>query len=188
MQRTIMQRIVLPLFTVFLLAYPALQRATFAQENKINPQAPEELKQFAFCIGEWEVRPQSVDDSAPPAAKMHGYYVLDGFAIQADYRGLDRNGKTVFRGTSFRTYDVANKQFSMKWMVANRSDYTLITGKMDREDLVSTGQGRDARGEFQERYRFYDIEQDNYKFKMERSYDGGKTWQVFALNKYQRVK
>lgn len=178
-----MKRFGLTLTTLLLLANPAT-----AQDTKLNPQAPKELEQLAFCIGKWEVRPQSVADTAPPAATMHGYYVLDGFAIQADYRGLNRNGDVVFRGASFRTYDVANKQFSMKWMVANQADYTLITGKMDGKDLVSTGQGRDARGEFQERYRFYEIGEDGYKFKMERSYDGGMTWQVFALNKYKRVE
>ncbi len=165
-----------------------LSGAVHAQDNAINPQAPKEFKKLSFCIGKWEVRPQSVSDDAPPAAKMHAYYVLDGFALLADYRGLDRNGNVVFRGTSFRTYDTAKGEYSMKWMVANQSHYTLITAKMDGDDLVSTGTGRDGQGEFQERYRFYDIAKDSYKFKLERSYDNGKSWQVFALNRYTRVE
>lgn len=173
---------------LFLLIVSVTSSATGQDAGKINPNAPDPLKKLGFCIGKWEVRPQAADESVPPNGRMHAYWTLDGFALNADYRGLNRNGDVVFRGTSFRTYDASKKMYCMKWMVAGSNDHTRITGDFKNGDLVTTGKGEDRRGSFIERYRFYDIKADQFKFKMERSYDEGQTWQTHALNRYDRVK
>ena len=163
--------------------------AAFAQEaDQVNPNAPGPLKKLGFCIGDWEIRPLNAPDGVKPVARMHAYWTLDGHALFADYRGLNRQGKVVFRGTSFRTYDPKNKKYYMKWMVAGKGDYTLISGNFENEALVTTGQGIDQRGDFIERYSFFDIKPNQFKFKLERSYDDGKSWQLHALNRYNRKK
>ena len=41
---------------------------------------------------------------------------------------------------------------------------------------MTGGGGSDANGEFIDRNTFYDIGPDSWKWRKDRSYDGGKTW------------
>lgn len=165
-----------------------LRAQTDGSLKQRHPDAPAETAQLEFFLGKWEVRGQDQDPNSPPRARTHAYYILDGFMIQADYRALDPAGNVVFRGTSLRTYDPQKGAWSIKWVMANNSGYTDIVARMKDGELVSTGKGVDGGGEFIERYRFYDIRKNSYKFEMERSYDGGKTWRLFSKSAFTRIE
>lgn len=143
--------------------------------------APAGTEQLDLFVGHWEVREIGKGDDAPIVARSHGYYILDGFVLQEDYRGLDPAGHVGFRGTSIRTFDPATGKIAIQWMVASSAAYTHIVAERDGDDIVSTGEGRDWAGrEFMERFRYFDITADSRKFEMERSYDGGETWQAIS--------
>jgi len=139
------------------------------------------LDQIAFFIGEWDVDALSPDGSQIVGkARTEARYILDGTAIQDDYYGLDRAGNTIFRGTSIRTYIPATGRFVVHWAMANTPGYTYIDVELRDGELHGDGRGFDGRGEFVERYRYFDITDTSYSFEMSRSYDGGDTWQPQA--------
>ncbi len=162
---------------------------TESSKQQRHPDAPPEAEQLEFFLGKWEVRGQDQSPDTPPGARTHAYYILDGTMIQDDFRALDSSGKVVWRGTSLRTYDSQKGKFSIKWLMAYSSGYTDITAEMKDGELVSTGKGVDSGGRaFRERFRYYEIQKDSFKFQMERSYDEGKTWRRFANSIFTRIE
>lgn len=178
------------LFTVLLVLSitTAQAQSDFAPSGR-NLNAPPETAQLDFFIGKWEVRGLNQDPNSPPAGTSHAYYVNDGFVIQDEWRSLDANGNVVFRGISLRSYDVQKKNWSINWSMTNLTGYTIIEAEMKDGDLVSTGKGIDHQGrEFLERYRYYEIQEKDFNFEMERSYDGGATWQWVNKMIFSRVE
>ncbi|SMD32368.1 Protein of unknown function [Reichenbachiella faecimaris] len=152
----------------------------------------EGLKKIDFFIGEWELTTKA---SRPDGSVMMGkartkaYYILDQSAIQDDFFALDANDKIVFRGTSIRSFNRQSGKYQIVWVMPGMTGITDISGVMSNGKLVTTGKGYDGNGEFLERFEYYNIEPNSYSFKMDRSYDGGKTWLVnFSSFEAKKVK
>jgi hypothetical protein len=109
-------------------------------------------------------------------AKSVVKYILDGYAMQDDYLILDIDDNVVFRGTSIRSYNPRSGKYQIVWIIPGYKGLTDISAEWKDGKLVSTGKGYDYQGDFLERFEYYDIEDNSYKFKMDRSYDDGKTW------------
>ena len=133
-----------------------------------------------FFIGKWEVELLDAGGNVTGQAQTHAYWILDGSAMQDDWRSLDRQGNVVFSGTSVRTFVPATGRWAIHWIPANTAGYTYIDAEWIDGELQSTGAGFDARGAFKERFRYFDITPVSYTFKMERSYDDGATWSPWA--------
>lgn len=159
----------------------------------MNLQAQNEgLKKLDFFIGEWELTTKA---SRPDGSVMMGkartkaYYILDQAAIQDDFFALDPNDNVVFRGTSIRSYNRQSGKYQIVWVMPGVNGITDISGVMSNGKLVTTGKGYDGNGEFLERFEYYNIKADSYSFKMDRSYDGGKTWLInFSSFDAKKVK
>ena len=137
------------------------------------------LKQIDFFIGEWNIEAVDIlpDGSFQKnRAKSVVRYILDGEAIQDDYLLLDNNDTIIFRGTSIRSYNQNTNKYQIVWIMPSHKGITDIVAEWKNNKLISTGKGYDSSGSFLERFEYYDIKPNSYKFKMDRSYDGGKTW------------
>ncbi|WP_223034081.1 DUF1579 domain-containing protein [Hanstruepera marina] len=150
----------------------------FILSHLLNAQS-EGLKKIDFFIGEWSI--ESVDilpngTYQKSKAKSIVKYILDGYAIQDDFLSLDKNNNIVFRGTSIRSYNPRTNKYQIVWIMPGYKGITDISAELKDGKLVSTGKGYDYQGDFLERFEYYDIKNDSYKFKMDRSYDNGKTW------------
>lgn len=144
-----------------------------------HPQAPAELSKLAFFVGAWDLNSQSLQrDGSYTSHKARSdvYWALDGMALIDEFRSIDANGDTVFRGLSFRTWDVQNQRVAIKWVMANSSGMTDIQAKWKDGELHMEGRGYDEGGEFLERARYYEISVDSYRFELSRSYDNGEHW------------
>lgn len=152
----------------------------------------EGLKKIDFFIGEWAI--ESVDIRTDGSfkkgrAKSQVKYILDGYAMQDDYLTLDENDNIVFRGTSIRSYNPGSGKFQIVWIMPGYKGLTDIVAEWKDGKLISTGKGYDYQGGFLERFEYYDIQKDSYKFKMDRSYNNGKTWiEKFARFTATRIK
>jgi len=152
-----------------------------------NLAAPAQLEQWDSFVGKWEVRGMNQPLDTPPRATTHAFYILDGYAMQEDYRSLNASGQVVFRGTSIRTYDPVKSHFAIHWIASGTSDYTIIQAVRTSDEINATGHGEDARGTFVERYRMFEITQDSHLFELDRSYDDGTTWLRWAANRRTRI-
>jgi len=89
--------------------------------GKLNPNAPIELSQFAFLIGNWtfEAKVKTGDGQWHPfKGTWHGRFILDGYAISDEYRMTDPAGKLIVLGLNLRTYDTSKKTWNIKWLNA----------------------------------------------------------------------
>ncbi|MGE0552835.1 MAG: DUF1579 family protein [Gemmatimonadales bacterium] len=152
------------------------------------------LAELAFMVGRWSL---ALEDRQPNGSirRSRGTsevrLVLDGRALQDDFRALDAAGRVVFRGTSFRAPNPRTGGWSIKWMMVGDPGYTIIEAVFDSagRTLTGTGRGEDLAGRFEERfvYRFHGA--DRYEFDMDRTYDGGKSWIVgFSRIEAERLR
>lgn len=96
------------------------------QPGEPHPEAPEELAQFAFLVGDFEVtlHARAGDDWTPPRpgprARWNGWYGLGGMAIYDEWYdpdpGLDPSSN---RGVNVRFYDSEASQWKMMWIATN---------------------------------------------------------------------
>lgn len=63
---------------------------------------PVESEPLSFFIGEWDVQVLGPDGSLAYRAHTHARPILDGHALQDDWRAFDAAGNVVFRGTTLR--------------------------------------------------------------------------------------
>jgi hypothetical protein len=89
--------------------------------GKPNPNAPAALPRFAFLIGGWrcETRVRSANGEWQTLqATWLGRFILDGYAIEDEYRMTGSSGELIVLGMNFRTYDAAKQIWNIKWLNA----------------------------------------------------------------------
>jgi Protein of unknown function (DUF1579) len=97
--------------------------------GKLNQNAPAELSQFAFLIGDWtfEAKVKMPDgQSRPFKGTWRGRYILDGFAISDEYRMSDLSGKLIVLGLNLRSYDANKQTWNIKWLNALTGAWTNL--------------------------------------------------------------
>jgi hypothetical protein len=95
--------------------------------GKPNPKAPAELSRFAFLIGRYRCEGKlklANGELQTVQATWVGRYILDGYAIQDDYRMTGPSGELMVLGTNLRAYDAAKKIWNMKWLNALAGKWT----------------------------------------------------------------
>ncbi len=142
-------------------------------------QLPKEAHRVDFFLGEWEIKVVNQEDKTIGVSRTVGRYILERRAIQSDYFALDKQGRSIFRGTTIRTYVPSSKHWVVHWAMANLNGYTYLQEEWVEGELHASGHGEDGGGKFLERYKYFDISLSSYTFEMERSYDGGKTWKFY---------
>ena len=88
-----------------------------------HPNAPKELAQFSFLIGDYTINADkwdgvqwvSLGPSVPPA-RWNGWYGLGGMAIYDEWYSIDADlMPDTPRGVNVRFYDEKNAQWKMMW-------------------------------------------------------------------------
>lgn len=161
----------MPIYLSLFLLLPIIPQA-FSQE-------PGCLPQIDFFIGEWSLVTMDMQRDGSfleGEALSSAYYILDGKAIQDDFRSLNDNGRVVFRGTSIRSCIEGTSRYLIAWIMPGKEAYTDLKATWKDGILTGDGQGYDDLGGFRERFIYFNITDSSYSFRMHRSYDGGKTW------------
>ncbi len=144
-----------------------------------HPDAPPETEQFAFLIGEWDCATRSMGPNGQfteGTASWAGEWVLDGWAIQDTWTSQLPNGGT-FMGFNIRSFNPSTGKWDNRWLQTGNLEWKYFESQQVGETMVMIGgEGKDGFGEFIDRNTFYEIEQDSWRWKKDRSYDGGATW------------
>jgi len=109
-----------------------------------NPQAPEELEQYAFLIGNHTVRAWRWDAENKDWGKgylettWNGWWALDGFAIADEWFDIQFPGQpeTTGRGVNIRMWDEKNQRWSNMWMHSANPVTTELHSKMEDGKMV----------------------------------------------------
>ena len=141
--------------------------------GKIHPKAPAELSQFEFLKGKWDVdtRWKKKDGTHTDyKATFTCSWVVGGTVFQQEWKGPYTTGR------EFRRYNAKKG----KW-----EGYNIYMGNgwVPTECVFKNGQMivfihvDDQRGKFLARETYFNITENSWEMKSERSSDDGKTWE-----------
>jgi hypothetical protein len=138
-----------------------------------NAKAPNEVAQFDFLIGDWDVEITWYPAQGDPttyAAKWHNHWINDGFDVMQEWRG------PYITGTEFRHYEPSLGYWVGKNLYAGRN-WVNTTARMDGDNMVVIIEASNAKdGAFLNRETYFEIAEDRWRMKSDRSFDNGDTW------------
>jgi hypothetical protein len=151
-----------------------------ADFGHLNPDAPPETSQFAFLVGQWDCAVHTMNPDGETfrdsTATWTGYYILDGWAIKDDWTTRRPDG-TAFHGTNIRSFNPRTHSWDNRWLPSGSLQWTYFEAEQVGDTMVMIGgAGRDEAGEYLDRNTFHDIQADSWKWRKDRSRDGGVTW------------
>ncbi len=180
---------VLAAFFVMGAAAPGAVEDEILRSAGPNPNAPAELQQFAFLIGEWDAHAYLIDDSGNEVefgyADWRIFYILNGCAIQDAWIYRNLASGEVEHGTMFRTFNPAAGEWRIVEQRHTDLEFVHMTAKQVGETMEMHGVLESPEGKVNFRRVFYNIEKDRFEWRTDFSRDGGKTWQERAF--YLRV-
>ncbi|WP_436515843.1 hypothetical protein [Ekhidna sp. To15] len=137
------------------------------------------FSEMDFLQGEWKFEAKSLLlDGSYQYQEFYSKVELihNGLAHKDDFHFKDQNGNWVIYGSTIRSYDSKSGRWKMLWYNYNLSSITEMTGEFKDGKFYFNGKGTDEKGEYIEKIVFYNIEEDRYNWKNDKSYDGGNTW------------
>jgi hypothetical protein len=155
---------------------------------KPNPNAPSELSQFAFLIGNWRCEAKIKLPSGEwqtYQAQWSGRYILDGYAIADEYRMTAASGELIVLGMNFRTYDATRQIWSIKWLNALDGTWVDLTSE-EMGGLRCDGQSitysfkEPMASHVYTRATYTSISRTHFRWQGAKS-DDGKTWSEFMV-------
>lgn len=167
------------------------QEAEKKAEAEMPPMgAPEEMKHLAFLVGDWKVASKwrmdyKSEEWTESEATCNYAYILDGCAMQFTYKG-DIQGMP-FMGMGVQTYDRETKKWQTTWLDNMAARSTLYTGDRKEGTTVFYGDDIYAGMKMMSRMTTWDETETSFKWKMEQSMDGGKTWMVGGEATYTKL-
>lgn len=144
-----------------------------------NLKGAPQLGEFDFVIGDWDAAITWQAPGQPPlnyVAHWHNHWVINGLVVMQEWRGR------YITGAELRAYDPKLGEWTgqniypgspVPW---HKTSAKFKDGKM----VVVIEGNADERGAYLNRETYYDIADDSFKMKSDRSYDGGKTWEKGA--------
>ncbi|WP_158944108.1 hypothetical protein [Granulicella sp. S190] len=106
--------------------------------GELNPHAPAALSRFAFLIGRWRCEAKIKSDHGDwqrYEAAWLGRFVLDGYAIEDEYRMTGSDGELIVLGMNLRTYDAAKQSWNIRWLNALDGGWTNLVSDPVSEEL-----------------------------------------------------
>lgn len=146
-----------------------------------HPDAPAETSQFAFLIGTWDCTTRFMAPDGSGFNEGHatwtGYWILGGWAIQDDWKSPRPDGG-FNRGTNIRSFNPKTRKWDNRWLPAGSLQWVYFEAERKGDTMVMIGgEGTDGAGrEYVDRNVFHEIAADSWKWRKDRSFDGGKTW------------
>lgn len=105
--------------------------------GKPHPDAPAEMSQFAFLIGDYKITLHAWRGGrwSPPqpgvTARWNGWYGMDGMAIVDEWHNPDpAQDRSAPRGVNVRMYDPEAEEWDMMWIATGGHQVQDLRAKM----------------------------------------------------------
>ena len=147
--------------------------------------APKEGAQFDFLIGQWEVVAKPVAKTL--GQRIHGvqklpgvwkaWRALDGWGIEDELRLTDASGNPRLLTHTIRYFDSSARKWNLSAIDVYKGIVSASAAELKGKQMLVTGQGKEADGgAYLSRGTFTNITAQTFAYRLDRSYDGGKTW------------
>lgn len=122
-------------------------------------------------------------------AVWEAHYILGGWAIQ-DVWTVETPEGEAFYGTNIRSFDPERKKWNNRWLPSGSLEWKHFDSEQVGDTMVMIGgEGEDPNGSYVDRNTFYNISENHFDWKKDRSYDGGETWiEGVALISADRIR
>lgn len=108
------------------------------------PDAPEELEQYAFLVGDHRIEVRNWNSEADAwneqylETRWDGRWVLDGHAVYDEWTSPLPKDSTAEpgRGANFRMWDAENQRWSNMWMHSGKTQTTDILSEVRDGNMV----------------------------------------------------
>jgi hypothetical protein len=151
------------------------------------PQPTAEHRRLQFFVGDWVGDEKLSPSPWGPGGAATGRFTcrldLEGFYVIQDYVE-EKDGRIVFRGHGILGYDAQAQEYCWYW-IDSMGFVPAAPSRGTWEGDTLTFQSSSPQG--QGRY-VYRIEGERaYHFRLENSFDGGKTFQTLMEGRYERT-
>jgi hypothetical protein len=134
--------------------------------------------------GEETLSPSPWGPGAQATGRYTGRVDIDGFFVIQDYV-QEREGRISYRGHGIFGWDDRRKSYIWYWIDSTGEvPPSPSRGQWNGDTLLFE---HEPMGDRRGRYTFQFPDETSYRFKIENSQDGGKTWQIFMEGSYHKV-
>jgi hypothetical protein len=152
------------------------------------PQPTDEHKKLYILAGEWEgdenIAPSPWGPGGPAKGFSSIHVAVDGFFVVQDYVEV-KDARTVFRGHGIYGWDAAQQTYTWYWCDSmGQVPAQPSRGRWQGDTLVFESSSAQSQGRYTYRFEGESI----YHFKLESSFDGGKTWVTFMDGTYKKTR
>ncbi|MCH9646642.1 MAG: hypothetical protein K0U98_00310 [Deltaproteobacteria bacterium] len=149
------------------------------QQVVAKPSPPPETEQLAPLLGNWRCTTRALQQDGgyvEGTASWKFYTILDGFAIMDEWRAPKPDG-TESVGVNIRHYDTETEQWVAKWLSTANMKWATFQATYQEGEFRMTGKSISPSGNAgHSRVTFFDMKKNSFKWKLDWSTDGGKTW------------
>lgn len=143
-----------------------------------NPALKEKLMLFGQFVGDWDITEcrflKSDGTWGITKGELHWGWILGGTAVQDVWIGVagESHGSTDM-GTTVRFYDPVIDAWHSIWISPSQNTVKRFIGRKIGDEIVLSTKTDEGK---LENWTFYDIGENEFKWKSEVSSDNGKTW------------
>ena len=146
---------------------------------------PAEAAQFGFLVGQWEVTAKP--KATTLAQRLHGvkavtgtwkaWRALDGWGLEDELRLTDASGNPLLLTHTMRYYDRGARRWTNAAIDVYKGVSAQSTAVWRDAEMTISGRGTDDAGRaFLSRATFSRITASSFSYRLDRSFDAGKTW------------
>ena len=148
-----------------------------------SPCSAEEISQFDFWIGEWELEWPNGDGNVGTGTNRVER-LFESCIVQENFSTSDGS----FKGMSVSSYNPIIQKWQQTW-VDNTGAYLDFKGGFEDGKMTLSREfiAKDGR-QIMQRMVYFDIKEDAFTWNWESSTDGGATWKTLWQINYKRKK
>jgi hypothetical protein len=153
---------------------------------KVNEHHQRMQRLAGTWVGEEKMHPSPWGPGGTRMGRNDYRVVCDGFHLAGDYEQTD-SGKTTYTGHSIFGVDPSTQETIWYWVDSmGYPPASPARGRWEGDALALIG--RNEKNEIHGRYTFAFEGADRFRFSIENTRDGGKTWSTFMDATYQKTK
>lgn len=167
-------------------------------DNAPLPEPHENMSQFDWFLGEWEVVSRILVDAETDewleetlrtvhTSEMNGHIIFEHF--------VGPLGGEPYEAWSIRKYNANSDRWQQKWMDTSTPFIANWGGTFNAEEGEYVGyneffldENYEMKGDTAAREVFFDITDDSFSWRYESTRDGGETWTVGWTLEYTRIE
>ena len=155
------------------------------------PDLKEKQDLYGQIVGDWDIlecRSLEEDGSwSSERGKVHWRWILEGRAVQDVWSTIDKaSGREIPGGTTVRFYDQKIDAWKSVWISPVQGVVKVFTGRKTGDEIIVVKKRNDEDKEgYLVKWIFSEITRDSFRWRAERSYDSGRTWE---MNEEMRIR